>query len=327
MPGKEFAFFFANAGCCKKTMTPTTGLSSPHIQTVMAAYRHAGPVPQTEQWHVTLDDGDILSCAVSVAPNWQKSAKTVVLVHGLGGSEESKYMIRLTRHCYQRGCKVVRVNLRGCGPGKGLAKLPYNAGTSDDILRVLQELKCKESASPIVLMGFSLGGNIVLKLAGELGGRAKGYYEKCIAVSAPLDLAETVHLIEKKRHLIYHRYYLNKILLQAAPWVKQKVRSLYEFDNLVTAPLWGYRGADDYYRSCSSIGFLSKIEHETHILCAEDDPFVNLDRLYGMELSDKLHLYQTKHGGHMGFQGRTEMVFNGHWMDQWLLYQALNHTC
>lgn len=294
-----------------QTFRPLPGFSSSHLQTILPAYLPAGREPPTKQWLVAIGNGDFLSCEVSTPERWQE---TVVLVHGLGGSAQSNYMVRLARKFYTRGYKVVRVNLRGCGSGKGLSKLPYHAGTSGDLLAVLEALLPTTS---LHVVGFSLGANVVLKLAGELGSQAKALVKSFAAICPPIDLAKSVQRIEEKRHCLYHAYYLKKILAQATAWNPQNISSIYEFDDRLTARLWGYQGADDYYQVNSSLSFLEKIEQTTYLLFSGDDPFISTQSLEPFALPAAVHLYKTTHGGHMGFLGR-----DGYWLDkvlsQWI---------
>lgn len=224
-------------------------------------------------------------------------------------------MIRLSRKFYQRGDKVVRINLRGCGSGAGLSKLPSGAGNSQDVLKVLQQLKEMAPESSIYLMGFSLGGNTILKLAGELGDKAHALVKTFIAVCPPLELAETARLIQQPKYGIYHHYYLSRILKQAKAWIKEPIHSLQEYDDKITAPLWGFKDAQDYYTKCSCIRFLPLIKADTHIILAEDDPFVTLTPLKNMDLPDYINVWISPHGSHLAFLGRTKWQ----WLDELLL--------
>lgn len=299
----------------KLNFKPLLGLSSCHLQMIASSYLPRGKAPPSERCLIELEEGDCLSCEISTPLQWKTVDQTVVLVHGMGGCHTSSYMIRLSRKLYFKGIRVVRVNLRGCGSGKGFSKLPYHAGTSFDVLKVLQFLKTREPLSEIVLIGFSLGGNIALKLAGELGAIAKNLVNTFIAVCAPLDLAHTVDRIQEKRNQLYHSYYLKHISKQVRAFSSRRVQTLYEFDDVITAPLWGYEGANAYYQDCSSIRFLPNIEQTTHLLFAEDDPFISFDRLQELSLSDSVHLWITERGGHMGFLGKAPNSHSPYWMD------------
>lgn len=298
---------------------PFFGLASKHLQMIVAAYSLPGKAPLSTQLLVDIGNGDQLSCEVSTPANWKKGDKTILLLHGLGGSHNSRYMIRMARKLYQRGDKVVRINFRNCGSGAGLSKLPYGAGNSKDILKVIRQLKQESPESEITLIGFSLGGNTVLKLAGELGEEVNGLIKKVIAVCPPLDLKQTVLKIQEKRYWVYHRFYLNNILKQCQPWMKQKVHSIYEFDDKITGPSWGFSGAEEYYEKCSSKQFISNIRCEAYLLFAEDDPFISMDSLETLTLPENVYVWVSKQGSHVGFIGPTNQAGTFQWLDQLLL--------
>ena len=172
---------------------PLQGCGSPHIQTFFAGFSQPGKPPPSLPFLVSLGDGDLLSCQISTPPSWKPTDKTVLLVHGLCGSHESNYMVRLSRKLYKQGYRAVRINLRACGSGHSLARRPYHGGLSQDLLQVLQAMKRQAPDSPMILIGFSLGGNIALKLAGELG-RQK-LLTLTIAICSPLNLGHTAHLL------------------------------------------------------------------------------------------------------------------------------------
>lgn len=298
---------------------PFLGLYSRHLQMIISAYIPGGKAPPSKQWFVDLGNDDQLSCEVSTPQNWKENNKTIALIHGLGGSHTSRYMVRMARKLYKRGNKVVRINLRGCGSGKGLSKLPYSAGNSYDVLKVLQALKKETPDSETSVIGFSLGGNTVLKLAGELGSEAENLVKTFIAVCPPLDLEQCVLSIQQKKYSLYHKYYLKRIFEQAGKWTTTKFQSLYEYDDKITGPLWGFTGAQDYYQNCSSKKFLSKIRVTSHVICAEDDPFIPIDALKDVPLSQHVNLWTTKYGSHMGFLGQTNQGWKFHWIDHLLL--------
>lgn len=299
---------------------PLRGFSSGHLQTILQVYCPKGTPPPSQNLLIHLEDDNHLSCEVSTPHDWNPRNQTVALIHGLGGSHQSNYMMRLARKIFLSGQRAVRINLRGCGSGKNLSRLPYNASTSGDIMKVVRQLKKQAPFSEIVLIGFSLGGSIILKLAGELEEQAKNLVRKFIAVCSPIDLVQTVRIMEKKRHALYHKYFLKHLCRQSPQWIQPQVRSMYEFDEQVTAPLWGYQSAYDYYHQCSSHRFLPKIQQKTHILLAEDDPFISLKNLHATQTSEHVQFWVTKHGGHLGFLGKAP----GHQI-YWMDYFLLNH--
>lgn len=281
---------------------PFCGISSYHLQTILPTFLPKGKPPPSRHHLISLGDGDTLSLEISTPKHWRKSDPSVVLVHGMGGCDSSRYMVRVARKLYAQNIKTVRVNLRGAGCSR--SKMPYHAGTSFDILRLLEVLKEESPASLVSVIGFSLGGNVVLKLAGELGDQAKTLARTFIAVCAPIDLADAVHRIEAERNRIYHFYYLKKLCKQARPWGDwTKTKSLSQLDEKLTVPLWGYLDRNDYYQQCSSIRFLSNIRQKTHLLFSQDDPFVRWEPLREISIPSEVHISIASGGGHMGFLG------------------------
>jgi uncharacterized protein len=288
---------------------PLLGFSSPHLQTILPSFLPPGKQAPSEPWIFTLSDGDRLSLEVSNPPEWQENHPTTFLIHGLGGDHTSSYMIRVTRKLYQKGHKVIRINLRGCGSGKGLSTKPYYGGNSQDILEILLHNQKEHKDSPTNIIGFSLGGNITLKLCGELEERLSSILNHCIAVCPPLDLFHAVQTIGKKP--FYERYFLKSLTKQ----FYSPPPSMYLLDENITAPAWGYESALDYYQSCSSLFFIPKIKHKTRILFAKDDPFIDHTKIDMVSLPDAVQIYTTEQGGHMGFLGAN----GNYWMDDLLL--------
>lgn len=136
---------------------PFWGLSSKHLQMIVAVFFPQKKSFTSTQHLIDIGNGDQLSCEVSIPTDWMQDHNTTVLIHGLGGSHSSGYMVRIAHKFYKKGHKVVRINLRNCGSGKGLSKLPYNAGNSEDVFKVLQALKKDAPNSNISVIGFSLG--------------------------------------------------------------------------------------------------------------------------------------------------------------------------
>ncbi|MBS0634119.1 MAG: alpha/beta fold hydrolase [Verrucomicrobia bacterium] len=285
---------------------PLPFLSSPHLQTILGSLRRPPPPPPSFTLPIHVGNDDFITCECSTPPSFKK---IVVLVHGLGGSHASPYMIRIAKHLFDRNIMAVRMNLRSCGSAKGLSKLPYHAGRSQDLLAVLELLQKDYPAQEVNLVGFSLGANIALKLQGELGSSSP--VTKTLAINPPLDLAKAVRSIQKT---IYHRYYLKSICKQAGPWLKGAVESLYDFDDKVTGPIWGFSGADDYYNYASSCRYISAIKGHCKILFSEDDPFIT------KEIRDMApYAETTRYGGHMGYLGYTAPEFKYHWLDEYII--------
>lgn len=300
--------------------TPYPGLASPHLQMCVSYFTPPGTPPPSSSELIPLSDGDQLCCEISTPLHWQEHHKTLVLVHGLGGSHASPYMIRLARKFYAHNYRVVRINLRGCGTGVGLNKRPYNSGNSDDIYEVLQTLKTKTPLSPIFLIGFSLGGNLILKMAGELGEEANKFVDRLFAICPVLDIAHSVNSFSLKKNWIYNRYFLIKMYEQGKPWIgEKKIASFMEFDEKITAPLWGYSNANDFYEKCSSKRFISEIKAPCDLLLTADDPFIDYTVIKNAKLSSSTSVWLTTKGSHMGFIGQDQQLKSYFWIDRWLL--------
>jgi len=299
---------------------PLPGFSSPHLQMIFANYGPRGKEPPSKSTLIKLSDGDVLSCEVSTPAKWSEGSRTIIMVHGVGGSHQSPYMIRLSRKFFAAGNRVVRINLRGAGSGEGLNNKPYNCGTSHDVWEVVKFLKNETPKTKINVLGFSLGGSVALKMGGELGEEANEHIDRIMAVCPVLDLIHTVKKISLKSNWIYHQYYLKKVLEQGRRWVGDKViPTLKAFDDHVTAPLWGYEDADDYYRRCSSFQFIPSIKVPCKILLAADDPFIDPHALHDVQLPSNAHIWVTSHGGHMGYIGWGNNQQGPYWMDKQLM--------
>lgn len=299
---------------------PLKGLASPHLQMFFATFMPPGAEPPSTPLIITLPDNDRLSCQVSTPPEWKPDQTTIVVVHGLGGSHRSVYMIRLARKFYQQGCRVVRVNFRGCGSGEGLNSRPYYGGNSDDIWEVIRALKASTPHSPLNLIGFSLGGSAILKMAGEKEEQASQFVNRMIAICPPLDLAHTLSLFSQGINRFYHNYYLKNVLEQTKPWTTNlNITSAFDFDQRVVAPHWGYAGAQDYYQRCSAVRFIPRLRIPCEILLSNDDPFVDHKTLQGIELAPQTQVTLTNGGSHLGFIGRTENRPGFYWLDNYLL--------
>ena len=308
---------------------PLPFLKGRHVQTVVAAKLSWPREPPAVTRLVTLPDADRIALEVSTPPTWQRHDQTVVMLHGLGGCHRSPYLMRLAYKLWQRGIRAVRMNMRGCGSGQGLARQPYHSGRSADVRAVLDDLRQVTPASPLTLVGFSLGGNVILKLAGELQTAMAAYCTQVIAVCPPVDLAACSRLLAQPANHLYERHFVK--LLQALvayrhaqfadlPRVAFPRRlSLYEFDNLYTAPMCGFRDADDYYARCSAAPLVPRIAVPCRILFAADDPVIDSTVLNDLVLPPHLHVLRTAHGGHMGFLGIPGWSGGYRWLDAVLL--------
>jgi predicted alpha/beta-fold hydrolase len=251
----------------------------------------------------------------------------VIVVHGLEGSSQAGYAQSLSHQMLQAGWAAHRFNMRSCGgtehlSGRGL----YHSGQTSDLLAVICQIK---AGAPIFLAGFSLGGNVVLKLAGELGERAPELIAGVIAVSTPIDLGACARKLASPSNFVYSSRFLRRLKqrirlkAQTAPGLfaldqLDGVKSVYEFDDKFTAPAFGFGTADNYYATQSSNQFLDRIQVPALLVHAKDDPLVPFE-VYNhpaFTRNPNLQLLATEHGGHVGFIAKTPPRF---WLDQVLL--------
>ena len=305
-------------------------LRGPHLQTIAAAklslWRRE---PPGETQVVTLPDGDRIALVVSTPQQWRPDDPSVVLLHGLCGCHQSSYMMRLALGLWQRGMRAIRMNMRGCGAGVGLARQPYHSGRSADVLAVLEDLQRHWPQSPVTLLGFSLGGNVMLKFAGEMGRQAEELCTQVIAVCPPADLAACSRLLGKPSNWLYERYFMRRLLAAVAerhrlfpdlaPVDLPERLSLYQFDNLYTAPQCGFADADDYYERSSAAPLTPHITLPCRILFAADDPVIDATVFDGLALPPNVEVVRTSKGGHLGFLGRPGQAGGYRWMDACLL--------
>lgn len=295
---------------------PLPFLGNPHVQTLLGTFLAgealAAPTPLRL---VRLTDGDQLVLHDSVPRGWRLGDRVAVLVHGLTGSHRSGYMQRLAGQFLRRRVRVVRVDLRGAGKGVALARLPYHAGCSDDIRAVLEEVHRWSPESPLALIGFSLGGNISLKLAGEAADQPVPGLTAIVAVGPPIDLERCLALLTQPHNRIYELHFVRELVTTARrrrlrfpeePWVRlprPQDLSLRDYDELYTAPRWGFAGALDYYRRAASLPYIARIQLPTLVVTARDDPFIAVEPFEGLIGLRNVDVRIVPRGGHLGFIG------------------------
>jgi len=311
---------------------PQWGLRGPNRQTIFAALWPSCIHPPTPRRHiVTLHDGE--QALVFENGPADPTLPAVALVHGLGGTYASPYMQRISTKLARLGIRVFRVNLRGCGTGVPLARKTAHAGCSRDLADILSWIQQQTKQPQIAVAAFSLGGNILLKMLTEIQQFPSLNISRAVAVAPPIDLAVSCREISIRHRGFYDRSFLRglrKDLKKRAlyypdcPWntLKPFPRTLREFDDRFTAPLNGFKGADDYYQKCSSKECLHQIRTPTTILIAKDDPVVPADCFNDVSLSNTTTLMHTTHGGHLGYLSRRLPDGSYRWMDakviEWL---------
>ena len=251
-----------------------------------------------------------------------ESRGDIVFVHGLEGSADAGYIQSFSQAALLRNFSVHRTNLRTCGGTEELCQTMYHSGLTSDTVEIARRIRAR-SAKPLFLVGFSLGGNVVLKLAGELGDSdlVCGF----CAISTPIDLAACVHTMDRPANLLYARRFLDRLRNRVrrksrlAPHLYpenglREVKTIWEFDDRFTAPLFGFGTAANYYETQSAAGYLNAIRIPTLVIAAKDDPLVPFE-IYAhsaFKQNDALCLVTTQFGGHLGFISRDRPRF---WAD------------
>jgi uncharacterized protein len=305
---------------------------SGHMQTVRAAWSRAEHWPYVARQHILVtSDDDRLVLHEDIPDSGRATPRCVLLVHGLGGSHLSPYMVRIAHKMREAGVHVFRLDMRGCGAGWSLARQPGHAGRSEDVAVAVHFIRRQFPEYPLALIGFSLGGNIVLKLLGEWNCNGRGLVDRVLAVAPPVDLAACARNIGRPAMFLYNRWFIRMLLTAARrravfdPEVARRLegpapRSLYEFDDRVTAPLSGFSGADEYYARCSAGPKLLEISVSSLILTAADDPLIPHSIFSSLSARPELSVEVTRHGGHVGFFSRPDRAGDPYWLDRRVIH-------
>jgi predicted alpha/beta-fold hydrolase len=251
----------------------------------------------------------------------RRSALTLIVVHGLEGSHESQYMLGVARNGLARGMNVVLMNQRNCGGMDAYAPTLYNSSLSGDVAAVARNVVEQDGVSRFALIGFSMGGNLVLKLAGEWGSDGPPEFISVAAVCPAMDLAASADALHEPANRLYEWYFLWKLFRRFRGKVKlfpqdfdaarlRGVTSLRLFDDLVTAHYCGFAGADDYYERAAAARVVARIAVPALIIHAANDPFIRVTpETRALILANPNVTYlETKDGGHCAFVGER----NGH---------------
>ena len=248
---------------------------------------------------------------------WQADPKdnpTLVMWHGMEGSVASSYMLTTAAKAFRAGFNIVRVNFRNCGGTEHLSPTLYHGGLTEDLRIVIAELIECDHLPQLFIAGFSLGGNMVLKVAGEYGDNPPPELRAICAVSPSIDLRASTNLIARRRNWLYQRNFL--LSLKNRIKVKEKlfpdrydstglrgIRSVEQFDNAYVAPHFGFADANDYYARASSLPYISRIRIPTLIIHAKDDPFIPFEPMRDPSIAANPYvlLIATERGGHVAF--------------------------
>ncbi|MFK3909573.1 hydrolase [Pseudomonas monteilii] len=321
---------------------PAVGLGNPHLQTLWGPFIRRQPGLSRTRERLWLDDGDFLDL------DWHgphsAQAPLVVVLHGLTGSSQSPYIIGLQRALAACGWASVAVNWRGCSGEPNRLARSYHSGISEDLAQVVEHLRRVRPLAPLHAVGYSLGGNVLLKYLGERG--ADSALHAAVAVSVPFRLDQCADRIALGFSRVYQAHFMRELsahLSAKHDYLRQqghleglaalerlgplgRLRTFWDFDGKVTAPLNGFDSAQDYYRRASSRYYLGQIETPTLIIQARDDPFIFAHSLpTAEELAPGTSFELHARGGHVGFvEGsvRRPRYYLERRIPQWLLEQA-----
>ncbi|MBT0587870.1 hydrolase [Alteromonas oceanisediminis] len=307
----------AHGKVLRSEFTPSAWAKNRHVQTIWPRFfQRRQPLTFTEQ-RVETPDNDFVDLAWSAEPEPCKGI--VVIFHGLEGSIRSHYANDIMAFLYTQGWRVVLMHFRGCSGSVNNTTKTYHSGDTLDATFILERLRAQFGEQLMIGLGFSLGGNVLLKLLGEQP-KQKWLQAACV-VSAPLKLAECASSMQQGFSRVYQRYLLasmkrtllkkmqridySRVLPITEAHVKD-ITSFRQFDELVTAPLHGFEDAVDYYEKCSGFYFLSAIRTPTLVLHAKDDPFMNEQVIpEPSDLSSSVTVELSEYGGHVGFMQGT----------------------
>jgi predicted alpha/beta-fold hydrolase len=253
--------------------------------------------------------------------HWQsdrKSALTVIIVHGLEGSSDSDYMLGIAGKGLALGMNVVRMNQRNCGGTEALAPTLYHSGRSQDVAAVAENLLVQDHVTRFALAGFSMGGNLVLKLAGEWGKAGPAEFRAVAAVCPAVDLAASADALHLRGNRLYEYYFLWKLSRRLRAKARlfpdtfdtsrlRGITSLRDFDDKITAYYCGFTGADDYYDRAAATHVVDRIAVPTFILHAANDPFIRIlpETRRKIQNNPNITFLETADGGHCSYLAQS----------------------
>jgi uncharacterized protein len=313
------------------TFVPRAGLRNGHLMTLYAwarPRRFRLPAPEARLFETAPGTRVLAHC------HWQpqRAGRPVVLaLHGLEGSSTAHYMRGIADKAFARGFNVVLLNQRNCGGTEALCDGLYHSGLTEDAAHVIGAL-AREGLAQVVVAGYSLGGNLALKLAGDYGAAPPPQLRGVCAVSPVMELAACVDALERRQNVLYQWNFVRGLRARMrrkagchperfALEPLRGVRTVRQFDEVYTAPHFGFAGATDYYHRASAMRVIGQVRVPALIITAEDDPFVPTAPFRDPAVTSNRHLrvVVTRHGGHCGFITRPSGGFDGYWAEQQLV--------
>jgi len=301
---------------------PLRWLRGGNVQTLAGNYWRRLPFTlSSESSPVEVDPSD--DSRVLCHCHWQPEPVridrlTVLLVHGLEGSSDSQYIRGITALAWDAGCNVIRMNMRNCGGTETWSPTLYHSGLSGDVHAVLHHFVGVHGLQRVAMVGYSMGGNLVLKLAGELADEVPEWLLAAVGVSPAVDLAASADALNDPSNRMYERHFLRnlmrrfrrKVELFPESYTSERlgpIRSIREFDDRITAHYSGFAGADDYYYRAAAARVVSRIAVPTLVLHALDDPFIRItsETREALTANPSVAYLESQHGGHCAFLAKT----------------------
>jgi predicted alpha/beta-fold hydrolase len=284
------------------------------------------PAPTIRYFDVDTHARVLAHCHWHTRP-WERV--TLVLLHGLNGSSDAHYVRGVAAKAFARGMNVVRLNQRNCGNTEHLSAGLFHSGLTSDVRRVVDELIAVDGLSSLGVAGYSLGGNLALKLAGEYGDSPPSPVKAVCAVSPIIEISPCVRALERPENFLYQwnfvrdlkrriqrkdRYWPGKFDLTKL----NQIRTVREFDEVFTAPHFGFKDAEDYYHRASAMRVVDRICLPALVVTAQDDPFVPLAPFQDPKVVGNPHItvLACQSGGHCGFVGPASGEDDGYWAEK-----------
>ena len=264
---------------------------------------------------------------------------TLIALHGLESSSDAHYVRGLADKAFAAGFNIVRLNQRNCGGTEHLSDSLYHSGLTHDPLAVMRELVDVDGLPAFAVAGYSLGGNLTLKLAGDFGAEPPKELRAVCAVSPTMDLAVCVDALEERQNTIYQRHFVrnlkSRMRRKARAWpgrfsldALRRVRTIREFDDAYTAPFHGFADAADYYHRASAMRVIDRISVPALVITAADDPFVPPApfRDPAVTRNKNVTVIVTPHGGHCGFVEQPNGTYDGYWAEREIIRFLVERT-
>ena len=299
------------------------------------------PAPEERFFDVAPDARVLAHCHVhrTHADTADSPRRTLILLHGLEGSSMAHYMRGISDKAWAAGWNIVRLNQRNCGGTESLSRGLYHSGLTHDVQFVMRELLERDGVPAVAVAGYSLGGNLALKLAGELGAEMPPGLVAVCAVSPTMDLAACVTALERRANIPYQWNFVRNLKARmrrkaaAVPGLfsldpLKRIWTVRQFDEVYTAPHHGFRDAEDYYYRASALRVAARIRVPTLVLAAEDDPFVPAATFRDPAIASNpnITVMLTPHGGHCAYVEHGDNGYDGYWAERELVRFATAHA-